>query len=183
MNKIILKDQTKTNLEYLIRYPEKSDVNNLLNYINTLSDERTFISYQGEHETIESETNFLNKVLKEINNKTRVHLLVIINNKIAGTAAIEMQTKTQRHIGVLAISVAKEFRSQGIGRKLLEKIIEEAISNIPQLEIITLAVYSKNTLAREMYKNFGFIEEGRLTNGVKLENSYDDQIFMYKNVK
>ena len=63
--KIIYQDKTKTGKEILIRYPETGDLEEMLNFINELSDERTFIRYQGEHETLESEKKYLESRLEE----------------------------------------------------------------------------------------------------------------------
>ena len=41
---------------FLIRYLSKDDLEALLNYINELSQEQTFILYQGEKVTLEEET-------------------------------------------------------------------------------------------------------------------------------
>ena len=181
--KIVFEGKTKKEINIIIRYPNSSDAASMTEYINILSDERTFITYQGEKESLENETKYLNSKLKEIKNKKAVLLLVLADKKLIGISGIDMRTKTQRHIGLLGISIAKEFRGEGIGKLLLETVINEATNNLSTLEIILLGVYSKNTLALNMYKQFGFIEEGRLPNGVKLKNGYDDQIYMYKNVK
>jgi len=67
--KIVYQGKTRTGKEIIIRYPENSDVGEMLNFINKLSDEKTFITYQGEHETLESEKKYLEEVLKNIKNK------------------------------------------------------------------------------------------------------------------
>ena len=125
--KIIYQDKTKTGKEILIRYPETGDLEEMLNFINELSDERTFIRYQGEHETLESEKKYLESRLEEISNKKAVHLLVFHDNKLVGASDIHMRDKTEKHIGVLGIIVAKNFRREGIGKILIDLIIKEAM--------------------------------------------------------
>ncbi len=182
-DKQIFKGTTEKNLELIIRYPVKSDVEIMLNYINTLSDERTFITYQGEHETLESETRFLEEKLKNIENKSEIFLLAFSGDQLAGITWIGMSKKTAKHVGILGISVAKQFRNKGVGKQLMTTVIEEATKQISRLEIITLEVYSKNLVALELYNEFGFIEYGNLPNGVKREDEYDNAIFMYKKIK
>jgi ribosomal protein S18 acetylase RimI-like enzyme len=181
--KIVFSGKTDKGLPIVIRYPKLSDVSSMTDYINTLSDERTFITYQGEHETIESETKFLEEKLKSIEQNQAVFLLALDEDQVIGISWIGMGTKTQKHIGTLGVSVLKDFRGQGLGNLLMETVIFEALGKIKHLEIITLEVYSKNHLAIELYKKFGFVEYGTLPNGIKLENSYDDGILMYKNIK
>ncbi len=182
-NKNVFTGTTDKNLEVIIRYPNASDAEIMLSYINTLSDERTFITYQGEHETLESETSFLEEKLRNIENKSDVFLLALSNNKLIGITWIGMGKKTAKHVGTLGISVAKEFRGRGLGKLLMQTIIDEATKQITRLEIITLEVYSKNQIAIELYKEFGFIEYGNLPRGIKMENEYDNAIFMYKKIK
>lgn len=170
-------------LEIKIRYPLPGDEKPITKYINTLSDERTFLSFQGEQETIESQKEFLDHKSQSVNEGKAVIILAFCGNEIIGVAEIQMDKRTSRHIGLLAIAVAKKYRGIGLGKILMENIINEALEKLKDLEIIILGVFARNTVAINMYKKFGFKEEGRLPNGVKLENGYDDHIFMYKVVK
>ncbi len=183
MDTIIVFKGKINNNDILIRYPESSDAKQMMVYINSLSDERTFITYQGEHETLESETKFLNQKLKSIYEKTAVMLLAFAKERLVGISGVELGIKTNRHIGTFQISVAKEYRGKGIGKKLLKITEDESIKNLPGLEILILGVFSCNIKAKEMYVKAGYIKEGMLPRGIKLENGYDDHIYMYKNVK
>ena len=88
-----------------------------------------------------------------------------------------------KHEGVFGISVLKDYRGKGLGKLLMKLALDEAIKNLPNLRIITLGVFSTNDLAKEMYKNFGFIEFGRLPEGIFHRGKYIDHIYMYKKVK
>jgi len=181
--KIIFQGKSDKGQEILIRYPEISDAKAMLDYINKLSDERTYITYQGEHETLESETNYLISILKRIDDKKSVMLLAFSDNNLIGNAAIELDKRTQRHVGTLGISIAKDYRGKGIGKKLLEQVEKEAIKNLDGLEIIFLTAFASNEKAIKMYEKAGYKVFGKIPNGVKLENGYDDHIYKYKNVK
>lgn len=181
--KIVYQGSTPKGTVIIIRYPEPIDAPTMTEYINTLSDERTFITYQGEHETLESETKFLTSIIEKIRNKKSIMLLVFAGSNLIGISGIDLGVKTNRHVGVLGISIAKNYRREGIGKLLMEYILKESINNLPELEIITLGVFSGNKLAMSWYKKLGFIEEGRLPNGVKLENGYQDHIYMYMPIK
>ena len=180
--KIIYQDKTKTGKEILIRYPETGDLEEMLNFINELSDERTFIRYQGEHETLESEKKYLESRLEEISNKKAVHLLVFHDNKLVGASDIHMRDKTEKHIGVLGIIVAKNFRREGIGKILIDLIIKEAVNELKVLKIITLEVYSTNEIAKNLYKRMGFVDYGLLPGGVSRSDEFEDSVLMYKNI-
>ena len=178
--KIVFKGKSKSGKGIIIRYPIKEDAQLMWEYINTISKERTFISYQGEEITFEEEKKFLNSQLDKINKNLAVLLLVICDEKVVGISGIEMKNRIERHIGVFAISIAKEFRGEGLGSSLMQYILDEAERNIPQLETVTLGVFSNNILAKEMYKKCGFLEYGSLPKGIKLENGYANHVFMYK---
>ena len=74
------------------------------------------------------------------------------------------------------IAVHPEFRGMGIGNKILEALIEECkIEFIPSL---TLEVRVSNSIARKMYKTYGFIEEG--VRKKYYQDTGEDGIIMWK---
>lgn len=180
--KVVFKGRSKKGTHIIIRYPTKDDTKLMCDYINVLSKERTFIRFQGEEVALERETKFLNSQLERIVKNESVQLHVLSNNKIIGISEIDMKDKVEKHVGVFGVSIAKEYRNEGIGSMLMRFVIDEAIKNIPQLKIITLRVFSNNPLAKSMYKKFGFVKYGDLPNGVKLGDRYVDLIYMYKKV-
>ena len=182
MSKIVFKGKSKNGNEIIIRYPEKSDLQELLKFINELSQEKTFILYQGEVIKEEDEIKYLDEILKSIEEKKIVHLLVFSKDKLIGAAGIAQDKWARKHIANFHIAILKDFRGEGIGELLMTKIIEEVLAIIPDIEILCLSVFSKNAVAYTMYKKFGFTEYGRLSNGVKHDNVFDDEIFLFKEV-
>lgn len=180
--KIVYQGKTKTGRDVLIRYPEVGDLEKLLNFINEISDERTFIRYQGEHETKESEEKWLKGRLEEIDNKKTVHLLAFSDNELAGATEIHLRDKTEKHIGVFGITVAKTFRGEGIGKILMDLIIKEAIKELSELRMITLEVYSTNENAKNLYRKMGFVDYGLLPEGITRNNKFEDAVLMYKKI-
>jgi len=181
--KIVYQGKSKKGTNILIRYPNKKDAGQMMEYINTLSKEKTFITFQGEQIGLDEEIKYLEDLLKKITDKKAIHLLVFSGDRLIGISSVSLGQRTQRHIGLLGITITKKFRGEGIGKLLLQTVINEAIRNLEGLEIILLGVFSNNSLAYNLYTEFGFMEEGRLPKGVKLENGYVDHIYMYKNVK
>lgn len=179
---IVYQGKTKKGREIIIRYPEAGDLEELLRFINKLSLEKTFIRNQGEQETLESESKWLEERLKQIENKKTVHLLVFNDNKLIGATEIHMMDKTEKHIGIFGISVAKDFRGEGLGKLLMELILKEAKEKLPDIKIVTLGVYSTNDIARSLYKKMGFIEYGMLPEGIARSGKFEDEFLMYKNI-
>lgn len=180
--KIIYQGKTDKGKDILIRYPEKGDMEKLLNFINQISDERTFIRYQGEHETKESEEKWLTKRLDEIDKKRTVHLLAFSGDELAGATEIHLRDKTEKHIGVFGITVAKTFRGEGIGKILMDSVIKEAMGELSGLRMITLEVYSTNENAKNLYRKMGFVDYGILPEGITRNDKFEDAILMYKKV-
>ena len=180
---VVYKGKTKAGVEFEIRYPKNEDAQALCDYINNLSQEKTFIRFQGEAIRIEDETEYLNSQLEKINKNMAVLLFVVCDSKIIGCSGIEMKDKTESHEGVLGISISKNIRGEGIGKRFMKKVLGEAEKNIPELKLITLGVFGDNALALNMYLKLGFVEFGRLAGGSLHKGNYVDHIYMYKKIR
>ncbi len=180
MNKIIQKIRLKNSQEVIFRVPVMADAKTMQNYINTLSREKTFIRLQGEQLTLKEETDYLQKQLKKIKEGKAVKILAFIKKEMVAMADIGMKDKIESHIGGFGITVKKEYRGQGIGKKIMELTLSYATKQIKNLEIVTLSVFGKNTVAKKMYQKLGFKKYGLLPKGIKSRTNYQDHIYMYK---
>ena len=181
--KVVWEGLSKKGNKIVICYPTKDDAQIFCDYINALSKEKTFVRFQGEEVSLKNETKYLNTQLEKIAKKQSVELLVFCNNKLIGISSIDMKDKTESHEGVFGISIAKEYRGEGIGKKFMQLVLEEAEKNMPQLRIVTMGVFGNNILAKSIYEEFGFSEYGRLTKGSLHKGKYVDHIYMYKNIR
>lgn len=178
MSKVIFKGQTADGIPYIIRYPKRTDLQELWRYINELSKEQTFISFQGEEITLKDERSFLNDALKKIRERKGLMLIAESESKIIGVSDVRMGVRISSHIGTFGISIAKDFRGKGIGKKLIKTIIAES-KKLAGIKIIELECFASNTAACELYKSCGFKEYGRLPKGLSHKGSYVDDILMY----
>lgn len=179
---IVFQGKSKSGREIIFRYPTKNDLHILRDYINTLSKEKTFIIFQGEHVSLEEEKKYLDTQLKTITENKAVQLLAFSDGKLVGNTQINLQSKAVKHIGVFGISLAKEFRGEGIGTLLMEKLIIEAKQHLKGLKIITLECFGNNEIARKLYKKMGFIEFGNLPKGIIYRDTPVDHVYMFKEV-
>jgi ribosomal protein S18 acetylase RimI-like enzyme len=107
-----------------------------------------------------------------------VFLVAEYKGVLVGHAFLEpFHLASLQHVVELNIAVHPGWQRKGIGRKLLESIIEWA-KKTDVIEKLQLSVRSANTPAISFYKKMGFQEEGRLTNKVKVANRYFDDILM-----
>lgn len=180
---IVFQETTPSGKELIVRYPTMEDTELMQRYFNSISAERTFIRSQGEQVSLPEEKEYLKKLLQKIETQKSVHLLLFVDDKLAGISSIELSDKTEKHLGELGVSIAPEFRGQGLGKQFLNILMDEAEKALPDLEIILLGVFSPNKKAITLYKKLGFHEYGALPHGVKLENSYSDYILMFKQVR
>ena len=183
MENIISQFTTKSGKTVYFRYPTINDAEILMNYINKLSLEKTFLTLQGEQQTLEEETKWLKSFIEKINKSELVFLMAFIGDNLIATSHIELKDKIKNHIGGFGITVSKDYRGDGIGKKLMELVISESIKKIKGLKIIELEVFGDNPIAQNLYKKMGFIEYGRLPKGIKHKEKFVDAVLMYKNLK
>ena len=181
--KIVFEGKSKQGSDFIIRYPNKNDAEAMLTYINTLSKEQTFVNKQGAQKTLEEEQKFLDGELKKIKEHKAVMLLVLIAGAVIGISGIGAKDGASSHVGLLGISIAKNFRGEGIGKTLMKLVLEEAEKHIPQLKLVELGVFDNNAPARSMYEKFGFKHHGTLPEGLLHRGEYRDHVYMYKKLK
>ena len=173
---------TKSGQEIKFRYPTINDVEIMKNYINKISAEQSFLYLQGFQHTTESETIWLKDKLEKISKNQCVYLCGFCNDQLVTCAEIDLGTEAKSHLGEFGISVALDFRGFGIGEKIMELVIAESIKTMPEIKIINLECFSQNKIAQNLYRKMGFIEYGKLPNGLKRKGQFDDAIYMYKKV-
>lgn len=173
---------TKSGKEIKFRYPVIEDAENLKNYINKISAEQSFLLLQGFQNTTESETNWLKDKLEKISKNQSVYLCGFCDDQLVTCAEVELGFEAKSHVGNFGISVALDFRGFGIGEKIMELVIAESIKKMPELKIVDLEVFGQNQIAQNLYRKMGFIEYGKLPNGLKRKGQFDDAIYMYKKI-
>lgn len=173
---------TKSGKEIIFRYPKIDDVTILKNYINKISAEQSFLLLQGFQNTIESETKWLQDKLEKIDKNKCVYLCGFYNDNLIACSEITLLSEAKAHVGNFGISVAIDFRGQGIGQKIMELTIEESVKKLSDLKIIDLEVFGQNKVAINLYKKLGFKKYGLLPKALKRKGKFDDAILMYKTV-
>jgi ribosomal protein S18 acetylase RimI-like enzyme len=181
MENTISQFTTKSGKIVSFRYPTIDDALFLKDYINEISIEKTFTIFQGEQKTLKDEKKMIESFLK--NKNKVVIILAFIGNKLVGVSDISLGVGVKSHIGGFGITVAQKYRSEGIGKKLMELVIQESIKKIKGLKIMELEVFGDNHIALNLYKKMGFIEFGRLPNGLKRQDKFSDSVLMYKKLK
>jgi len=163
----------------VFREPRISDLKSSLEMINSLVDEKAYITVQKKL-NLKEERIYLKQVLKEMKEGTRVDLVLDIDGKICGSARVSLLDKRIKgHVSELGISLIKDVRGRGLGEKLLRKIIEKAQKEL-KIRIITLYAYSKNKVAINLYKKVGFKKLGTIKKGINHYGKLLDNDMMVK---
>jgi RimJ/RimL family protein N-acetyltransferase len=89
------------------------------------------------------------------------------------------ERRAMRHETTLGISVKKEWRGQGIGRRLMERALEWAEGN-EVIKRVQLEVYAENVGARKLYEELGFVEEGVRRRAAWKQGRWMDSVIMGK---
>lgn len=90
----------------------------------------------------------------------------------------EYQCNHVLHLGGLVVK--KECLGQGLGKELLAKVEQLALST--GLKKLQLEVETDNPLAYSLYIKAGYVEEGRMEDFVQREVGYVDEIMMGKKI-
>jgi RimJ/RimL family protein N-acetyltransferase len=111
--------------------------------------------------------------LKMLSDKGGIQLVCQDNDKIVGWCDIVPGSfEGMYHTGHLGMGLLKEYRFQGLGKKMLNQIIQMAFS--AKYERIELEVFASNISAVTLYRKCGFQQEGVKRKARKLDNQYDD---------
>lgn len=150
-----------------------SDAVDILAFTKVCGSETDNLSFDGEGIpiTVEQEESYLKSIEQSTSN---IFLLAKDGNEIVGTGNYSVfPKKRMAHRGEFGIAVKKSHWNQGIGSKLLERIIsfarEEANS-----EIISLEVRSDNKAAIHLYQKFGFEKIGTFKGYFKINGEMID---------
>lgn len=106
------------------------------------------------------------------------HLVAIHDGQVVGWCdAIPGDPKMGLgHVARLGMAVQKDYRRQGIGRRLLDTVIERAMRI--GIEKIELGVYASNKAALALYQGAGFAVEGKKLRARFLDQIYDDVLLL-----
>ncbi|WP_349407225.1 GNAT family N-acetyltransferase [Clostridium perfringens] len=99
------------------------------------------------------------------------------NGKVIGLGILMNHGNLRKkHVGVITLMVNSDYQNKGIGSLLMDKLINLSESlNIIRLE---LCVFRDNYKAINLYKKFGFKEEGIKVKSALKNGEYADEIMM-----
>jgi RimJ/RimL family protein N-acetyltransferase len=152
----------------------------LLKFVNRLVAEDTYLNLSGRAKTFLEEERWLKGTLTEIKTGKNMLFWACHEDTIVGSVNILHGYERSWHVGKIGLMVDRDFRREGIGKFLLEFILEKAKDF--DIKTATLEVFSDNLPAISLYENVGFRVYGRLPNGLFRKGKFSDTIEMSKKV-
>lgn len=115
----------------------------------------------------------------DINNHMMVAEVIENNDKkVVGVASLNVNASPRiRHSASMAISIHTNYQGKGIGKKLMEELIDLA-DNWLMLVRLELGVYKDNEKAIKLYESLGFEKEGVKKYSAIKNGEYVDEIIM-----
>jgi RimJ/RimL family protein N-acetyltransferase len=106
-------------------------------------------------------------------------LFIEIENKLIGMGGFYADNKAKKaHVAnLVSVFITKEFRGKGYGKILLQGIIEEIKKN-PEYTKIEMGAITSQTNAIALYEKCGFQAVGKLTQTLKIDNTYYDEYLL-----
>ncbi|GJM82816.1 GNAT family N-acetyltransferase [Paenibacillus timonensis] len=87
---------------------------------------------------------------------------------------------SNRHVLELNIAIHPAYQRQGIGRVLMDALLEQAAGQ--GVRKLSLRVLASNPGAIAFYQSCGFAEQGRLVDEFWINGAYVDDILMWRKV-
>jgi RimJ/RimL family protein N-acetyltransferase len=165
------------NLTWILRCPTKYDATEL---------SKLRIKIDGETENLDREPgeglltpeDFEKLIYEDSIAEKSIFLVAEVEGKIVGFTRCEGSKLSRfRHKAEFGICILKDYWGHGIGKVLLENILMWA--DTTRIEKISLTVVHTNTKAIQLYKKYGFIEEGVLIKDrIHKDGSYYSTVMM-----
>jgi RimJ/RimL family protein N-acetyltransferase len=170
--------------ELIIRPPVPEDAAGLLASFQRLTGETDYLLFTPAESLeldVASETDYIHTYL---DNPRQMLLLALVKGEIIGSLNVNHSGLHKKaHTAEIGIAVESQWNNMGIGRRLLTAMFRWAEAQ-QWLHLVYLHVFSTNEKAMQLYRNFGFLECGRLPQGImQKDGGYVDLVTMYRQIQ
>lgn len=165
----------------LIRRALPEDAGAVLDYLRMVGGETINLTFgsEGPGITEEEEREYLSRVTASDNS---LAIVALADGRIVGGLTYDGGRRPRlRHVGEFGISVAQAYAGLGIGRALLEYMIDWAQAT-GVVRKINLKVRVDNAPAIRLYERMGWVHEGRTTRDTLIDGVFADCLLMGRTV-
>jgi len=172
------REKNSRKLHVIFRYPKMSDLDGILSNINATIRESEFLR-MNKRITKEEERKWLKNTLKAIKEKKKIYIVAEINGRISGGGMNETKGGAASHVGEIGISLREKYTNMGIGTRMMEVMMNEAMKI--GIEVLKISCYEHNKRAKHVYEKLGFKHIGTIPKARKCKDgSYSGEAIMYK---
>lgn len=181
VDNIVIND--KKGREIIIRSAEEKDAQDLIDFLKIVSSETPFLIRDPDEVTlsVEQEKDFINA---KKDSESELLMVAEIDGRHIGTCSLMSLGgfKRHRHRCDVAIALYKEYCGCGIGRLVLETVLN--IAKKTGYEQAELEVITSNKSAVALYEKLGFKIYGTFPDNMKYaDGTYADAYYMMKKLQ
>jgi RimJ/RimL family protein N-acetyltransferase len=178
--KILKKFKTKDQKTVILRTPTWRDLDDFLELINSLVEEKAQI-YITKKFTREEEAEWLRKVLSLLEKDEAFFLVAEVEKKAIALSDFQIKSGDKEHpVGEIGIIVRKGYRNLGIGTEILKTIQEWAV--FFGLHTMTINAFATNKRAIHVYEKVGFVQSGLIPKKHYRQGRHIDEVIMSKSI-
>jgi RimJ/RimL family protein N-acetyltransferase len=175
--KILETFSAKDGRRVVLRTPKWEDLDDLLELINSLVEEKAEI-VMDEKLSREQEAEWLSDALLSLEKGQTFFLVAEVDGKVVASSDLRVGKGSQKRAGAVGIAVKRGFRDLDIGTRIMRAIAKEA--QRVGLKVLVLSVFATNKRAIHVYEKVGFVQTGRVPKKHFREGKYVDEIAMAK---
>lgn len=157
----------------MLRRARSDDARGLIDATNSVAAERRYLTMERLEATIEEEREYIVRMASP------GYLLLVATHEetiIGSLVAMRGRGHFRLHTAEFGLSLVAGYRESGIGRQMIEAIIDWCRSLC--IEKLNLEVFADNGRAIALYQSLGFAEEGVRHRQIKIGDRYTDLIQM-----
>lgn len=178
--KILKRFNAKDGRKVVLRTPRWRDLDDLLELINSLVDEKAEI-YITQKFTREAEAEWLLKVLSRLKKDGQFFLVAEVDKKVVASSDFRVKGGDQEHrVGAIGVIVRKGYRNLGIGTEIMKTLLEQAA--FFGLRTVTVNAFATNKWAIHVYEKVGFVQSGIIPKKHLRQGRFIDEVIMSKSV-
>ncbi len=165
-----------------IRKAKIEDAQAILQYLDQIGKESDNLTFgeEGIGYTLEDEEKLIQSYDENLNSTM---FIALDSNQVVSVGNLSASKRERtKHVSVLGISVLKSHWNMGIGKQMMNTLIEFA-KQAPDTKAIHLEVRSDNLVAIHLYESVGFKKNSTIPEMMHIQDNYYDIDLMILNVK
>ena len=153
--------------EVVLREPRADDARGMMEFINSVIGEEMSGIVLEKKLTLEAEKAWLEGILKEIERRDTVMLVVEGDGRILGNCHASRRSAKHSHRASIGIALVKDARGKGIGEAAMTATIDLVRKRMKGVEFIDLSTFEYNKRAQRLYRKLGFVKVGDIPDAVR----------------